>query len=201
MALAQGQCRTRRKDETVASVAEQSSVKSSLDELSIDQPIPTVNVRSEVRSAVVGYPNRLIRDVQRKRFLKINTEFITGREQHFKQRVRTVRLHAQQKAGKIVRPVNPNASMAEGAHLSLKECAPRRVMQIDVELVGEHELDSAQRIVGSGGLTHLERKIAGCELAEVQLGSADQVPGFGFEDNQLRFGHWILFEFWQNLTG
>src|SRR4029079_9416630 len=54
--------------------------------------------------------------------------------------------------GEVQRPRQADAAMAEGTVDLLEQAARRRVMQIDVEAIGEDEFDLAERVLRPGPL-------------------------------------------------
>ena len=55
--------------------------------------------------------------------------------------------------GQLNRLLDPDASMTEVSLRLLEQRARRGVVKIDVELIGKHELNAAERILGTGVLT------------------------------------------------
>ena len=71
----------------------------------------------------------------------------------------------QDELGQAFRVLHAHAAVAEGAARLVEQLALRRVVHVDVVLVGEHELDDTQHVVGAGRLD--EGEAADVDLAPV----------------------------------
>ena len=69
---------------------------------------------------------------------------------------RQLGLVREQRRGELHRVLHPHAAVAVGAVGAGEQRLRRRVVQVDVVLVGEEELDLAQRIAGAGALADAE---------------------------------------------
>ena len=81
----------------------------------------------------------------------------------------------QRESGQFERLFQPDATGTERADIALEERFGWRVVQIDVERIGKHEFDPAQRVVLAGVLAQKIRK------SPFQVAPIDgvRVDGFG----------------------
>ena len=83
--------------------------------------------------------------------VQFNFGFLAGLENTVKERLGVFLLFCQQRIGEFERLRQAYTPVRERPHLTCEQAFLWCIMQIDVVLVGEHELHQTQRIAFAGG--------------------------------------------------
>src|SRR6478736_4571906 len=117
----------------------------------------SVDIGTEVDKIAVD-PSGHIGDVHWQRTLQVHN-CVLGRGNHLVDPISIPSRNATRTkdlVSQIERSCEPDASMAEGSHISAEQAARWTVVQIDVVLVWKHQLYATQCIIGTWPLPNLK---------------------------------------------